>query len=320
MAALVVLLLLVVLVMLPLAAPYDSPWQRCGSSGGNYTTGSKYHTNLQLLSATLPSNASSASPAALFAKAAVGEAPDQVFGLALCRGDTNASSCLDCTTRAFRDAQTLCPYSKEVAVYEDLCLTFFSGDDFLSSTANLGQMRLYNVSGYSATNTTGAVFVTLVTALLTYTMQWAVYNSTAIKWYSTVRMDVVRPPLFSLMQCTPDMSGTDCWQCLQDLVGNSTFNGSMAGVRNLGARCGYRYETYQFYSGEPRLRIGSLSSQISPTVSPSAPPPPSLLPPPPATPGKDAPAVLWIAHIENTRWKFSHEKKERECPRLARVK
>jgi hypothetical protein len=116
------------------------------------------------------------------------------------------------------------------------------------------------------------------------------------------------------------MSGTDCWQCLQDLVGNSTFNGSMAGVRNLGARCGYRYETYQFYSGEPRLRIGSLSSQISPTVSPSAPPPPSLLPPPPATPGKDAPAVLWIAHIENTRWKFSHEKKERECPRLARVK
>ncbi|OEL20014.1 Cysteine-rich receptor-like protein kinase 8 [Dichanthelium oligosanthes] len=225
--------------MLPLVAPYP-PWQHCGISG-NYTAGSKYQANLQLISTTLPSNASS-SPA-LFAKATAGAEPDQVFALALCRGDTNASSCLDCTTRAFGDAQSLCPYSKEAAVYDDLCLAFFSGDNFLASMANLGQIRHY-VTRNSPTNTTGPGFVTLVSALLTYTMQFAVYNSTVIRWYSTVRMDVVTPPLFSLMQCTPDMLGTDCWQCLLDLVGNSTFNGSTAGVRNLGARCGYRGSIY----------------------------------------------------------------------------
>jgi hypothetical protein len=284
MAMLLVLPLL--LLVLPLVAPYP-PWQHCGSSG-NYTAGSKYQANLQLLSTTLPSNASS-SPA-LFAKAGAGADPDQVFALALCRGDTNASSCLDCTTRSFRDAQSLCPYSKEAGIYDDLCLAFFSGDDFLTSAANLGQIRLYDVTRNSPTTTSaGADFVTLVRALLSYTMQWAVYNSTAIRWYSTVCMEVVTPPLYSLMQCTPDMSGADCWQCLQDLVGNSTFNGSTAGVRNLGARCGYRYETYQFYGGEPMLNIGSLS-QINSTLPGYRPPSPP--PRPLATSGKSLDYIL----------------------------
>ncbi|CAO2173400.1 unnamed protein product [Urochloa humidicola] len=290
--AILVAVIPLVLVMLPLAAPYPpSPWQRCGSSG-NYTVGSKYHANLQLLSTTLPSNASS-SPA-LFVKSAVGAKPDQVFGLALCRGDTNASSCLDCTTRAFSDAQGLCPYSKEAAVFEDLCVAFFSGDDFLASTANLGQIRLYNVSLDSPTNITGPSFVTLVEALLIYTMP-PTSSSPANEWYGTVRMDVVKPPLYSLMQCTPDMSNVDCRQCLQDLVGNSTFNGSTAGVLNLGVRCGYRYETYKFYSGDPMLKIGSLS-QFNSTVPPSQ-QPPSLLPPPPATSGKKLSSKLLIVAL-----------------------
>ncbi|CAN6335785.1 unnamed protein product [Urochloa humidicola] len=280
-----------VLVMLPLVvAPYP-PWQHCGISGGNYTAGSKYEANLQLLSTTLPSNASS-SPA-LFAKASAGaETGDKAFGLALCRGDTNASTCLSCATRAFGDAQALCPNSKEAAVYDDLCLVFFSGADFLASAANLAQIRHYVISRNSPTNTTGPGFVTLVSALLTYTMQWAVYNDSnpAVRWYGTVRMDVVSPPLFSLMQCTPDMSGGDCGQCLQDLVGNSTFNGSTAGVRSVGARCGYRYETYKFYAGEPMLKIGSLS-QIN---SPAAAPPPSQ---PIATPGKKMTSKLLIVAL-----------------------
>ncbi|CAN6353159.1 unnamed protein product, partial [Urochloa humidicola] len=289
--ALLVVLPLVVLVVLPLVAPYSPPpWQHCGRSG-NYTAGSKYQANLQLLSTTLPSNASS-SPA-LFAKATAGAEPgDQVFGLALCRGDTNASSCLSCATRAFGDAQTLCPYSKEAAVYDDLCLAFFSGADFLSSWANLGQIRHYVVTRNSPTNITATGFVTLVSALLTYTMQLAVNNSgdsTAIRWYGTVRMNVVTPPLFSLMQCTPDMSGDACGQCLQDLVDNSTFNGSTAGTRSVGARCGYRYEIYKFYTGEPMLEIGSLSQINSP-----APPPPSQ---PVATSGKKMTSKLLMVAL-----------------------
>lgn len=290
MAILTVLPLVLVMLLLPLAAiaSGDPPWQHyCGSSG-NYTAGSKYQANLQALAATLPSTASSSSPA-LFAKDAAGAGdaePDRVFALTLCRGDTasanaSSSSCADCASRAFRDAQSVCPYSKEVAVYYDPCLLYFSGDDFLSSPANPAQVRLYDVDRSTRRGGGGADFVTLVRALLSYTMQWAVpYNSTgggaaAVRWYTTVRMDVVTPPLFSLMQCTPDMSGGDCRQCLQDLVGNTTFNGSVSGVRNIGARCGYKYDTYKFYGGEPKLKIGSLS-EINSTAPSSPPPPPPV--------------------------------------------
>uniref|UniRef100_A0A0E0EBB4 non-specific serine/threonine protein kinase n=1 Tax=Oryza meridionalis TaxID=40149 RepID=A0A0E0EBB4_9ORYZ len=291
MVILTVLPLALVMLLLPLAAiaSGDPPWQHyCGSSG-NYTAGSKYQANLQALAATLPSTASSSSPA-LFAKDAAGAGdaePDRVFALTLRRGDTAAnassssSSCADCASRALRDAQSVCPCSKEVAVYYDPCLLYFSGDDFLSSPANPAQVRLYDVDRSTRRGGGGADFVTLVRALLSYTMQWAVpYNSTggdaAVRWYTTVRMDVVTPPLFSLMQCAPDMSGGDCRQCLQDLVGNTTFNGSVSGVRNIGARCGYRYDTYKFYGGEPKLRIGSLS-EINSTAPPSPPPPPPVM-------------------------------------------
>lgn len=99
----------------------------CNSSP--YTANGTFQANLNLLAAALPANAS-ASPVG-FGTASVGAAPDQANGMALCRGDTNASSCATCVAAAFRDAQQTCPLDKDVTVYHSACVLHFSGTPFL---------------------------------------------------------------------------------------------------------------------------------------------------------------------------------------------
>ncbi|KAF8748114.1 hypothetical protein HU200_013056 [Digitaria exilis] len=111
----------------PLAAG-DPLGPLCGTSG-NYTLNDTYQGNIQRLAATLPKNTSSSQM--LFAKAQLGAAPNIVYALALCRGDTNASACGSCVATAFSDAQQLCAYNKDATIFYDLCLLRYSNQDFL---------------------------------------------------------------------------------------------------------------------------------------------------------------------------------------------
>ncbi|KAL6893688.1 hypothetical protein ACP4OV_007786 [Aristida adscensionis] len=263
-----------VLLLSPLAAA--QPWQYCGSSA-RYSPNSTYQANLDAVSAALPRNASS-SPAlfATAAQGAAGPAADRLFALTLCRGDVGAAACLGCVAGAFEYARATCPYDKEVAVLYDDCFLYFSGDDFLRTTANVGQITLYNTQNATAGDDdpagAGAVFTRQVRALLNGTARWAAYSSptrfaTARIYNGSVAVPV--PTMYALTQCTPDLSPGDCWACLEDLVGKSPLSGRTIGARIAGVRCNYRYENYAFYRGEPMLNMGT--------------PPP----PPPATQATD---------------------------------
>jgi len=124
-------IIIVVFAFLLLPAPLavENPPYESSCDGNGYAVNSTFQANLNLLGAALPANAS-ASPAG-YATGAVGAAPDQVNGMALCRGDTNASSCSSCVAAAFRDAQQRCPLTKGATVYKDACTLRFAGIRFL---------------------------------------------------------------------------------------------------------------------------------------------------------------------------------------------
>jgi len=146
---LVLLLSLASLSLLAAPVAAQTPWQVCGDSG-NYTANSTYPRNLARLAAALPRNAS-ASPA-LFAKGSVGAVPDIAYALALCRGDAaNATACGACVATAFQDAQQLCAFAKDAAVYYDACYLRFSNRNFLGDTAsNGGELILMNEQNVSS--------------------------------------------------------------------------------------------------------------------------------------------------------------------------
>uniref|UniRef100_A0A453GPZ6 non-specific serine/threonine protein kinase n=1 Tax=Aegilops tauschii subsp. strangulata TaxID=200361 RepID=A0A453GPZ6_AEGTS len=253
-------------------------WQSCANNNGNYTPNSTYQANLRLLSSTLPKKA--ASNTNLFATATVGDVPDMVHALTLCRGDFNASACQSCVATAFEDAQQLCAYNKEAAVYYDPCMLKFSNKNFLATTDTDNQgLLLYNTQNFT---TNADITQRLLFTLINSTAQSAANSS---RRFTTSRLDVgSSPTLYCLMQCTPDLTADDCMACFQSVLSVTLqYLGGRQGGRVLGVRCNMRYEMYPFFQGDPTLRIINLAPEvpaINNNTTPATVQPPAAAPPP----------------------------------------
>ncbi|TVU33985.1 hypothetical protein EJB05_15805, partial [Eragrostis curvula] len=78
-----------------------------------YLPNSTFGANLAKLSASFPANASAFGG---FLKDSIGAAPDTVYALALCRGDTDVADCAACLSMAFQEVQSLCNRSRDNAL------------------------------------------------------------------------------------------------------------------------------------------------------------------------------------------------------------
>ncbi|KAI4966295.1 hypothetical protein ZWY2020_041856 [Hordeum vulgare] len=214
-----------------------------------------YQANLKLLSSTLPKKA--ASNTNLFATATVGDVPDMVHALTLCRGDTNASACQSCVATAFEDAQQSCPYSKEAVLYYDLCKLRFSNQSFLAANDD-NSIFLINTQNFT---TNADITKRLLFTLLNNTSETA---ANSLRRFTSSRLDVSSfPTLYCLMQCTPDLTANECAACFQPFPQLTLqYMDSRQGGQLLRTRCSMRYETYLFFSGDPTLRILNLAPEV----------------------------------------------------------
>nr|XP_010910239.1 cysteine-rich receptor-like protein kinase 6 [Elaeis guineensis] len=243
----------------------DPLYQICGKTG-NYTTNSTYDSNLNILLTSLDSNTSRSGG---FSNFTVGQTPNQIYGLALCRGDTNASTCRSCLDTAIQDAPNLCPYAKSAIIWYDYCLLHYSNERFLSTVDNSDKVYMYNVNNI----TDPSQFDNLVGVLMNKIVDRAASNSTEM--FATGEMNSTNSPfptIYGLAQCTRDLSSSLCQQCLTGMLDPlpSLFKGKQ-GARVLGGSCNYRYEIYSFYEGKPTLRLQS-SLEAAPAPAPLAPP------------------------------------------------
>ncbi|XP_073115512.1 cysteine-rich repeat secretory protein 38-like [Elaeis guineensis] len=245
-------------------AAADLLYQSCGNTG-NYTTNSTYASNLNILLTFLDSNTSRSGG---FSNFAVGQSPNQISGLALCRGDTNASTCRSCLDTAIQDAPNLCPYDRSTVIWYDDCLLRYSNLRFLSiiDTSSSDEILMYNVNSI----TDPSQFNKLVGVLMNRIVDWATSNST--KMFATGEMlnytNSPFPTIYGLAQCTRDLSRSQCRQCLTGILDPlpAVFQGKQ-GARVLGGSCNYRYEIYSFYEGTPTIRL-----QSSPEAAPASAP------------------------------------------------
>ncbi|KAM0874420.1 hypothetical protein ACQ4PT_037437 [Festuca glaucescens] len=251
---------------------------------GNYTSNSTYQANLRLLSSTLPKKA--ASNITLFATDTIGDAPDTIFALTRCRRDMNASACEGCVATAFEDGPRLCPYNKDATLFYDACLLSFSNHNFLTSTENSELIAYVNFQNFTTSFDSARL---LLFTLLNTTAKLA---SDITRRFTTSRLDVSSfPTLYCLMQCTPDLTTDDCAICFQDVsrITLKYFVGKIGG-QVLGIQCNMRYEIYQFFQGDPMLRMANLSAEVpainnttpgsTPVTVYGSPPPPAAAPGP----------------------------------------
>ncbi|RLM57721.1 cysteine-rich receptor-like protein kinase 10 [Panicum miliaceum] len=278
----------IVLLTLGFTPAAAQPWQICGDTAMNYTTSGRHHANLELLSTMLTDNAT-ASPYH-FATGSAGAAPDTVYGLALCRGDVNATACRACIAAACLGAQQLCPYRDDATVFYPTCRLRFSGKNFthpddytqiVDGVVNtMNTMDTTNAEpelpGWDPGNAESAAAITeIIRELLQVTARQAAYNSGA-RMFATGRMDAGGgsfPALYSMAQCVPALTHRDCSSCLQviSFMATDNFAGRQGG-RLLALWCNLRYDTIHFYSGDPMVTIVSPVKEVvrpAPLVVPS---------------------------------------------------
>ncbi|CAN6275860.1 unnamed protein product [Urochloa humidicola] len=248
----------VVAAAVPLLAPFAAgyPWQVCGTTN-TFAPNSTYQANLNRLAATLPGNAS-ASPD-LYATAPAGAVPEQVWAMALCRGDANATACGGCLAQAFRDLQSDCPYYKDATIYYDACTLHYSDVHTLPDDDTGPTTARYNVANLANVTSDPPRYSALLAALLNATADYAAFNST--RRFATGQADFSDgnfSKVYSLAQCPPDQPPARCRKCLAGIIadGLPSFQNSTGG-RVLWVNCTYRFETAPFYSGPAMVRLPS---------------------------------------------------------------
>ncbi|PIA58494.1 hypothetical protein AQUCO_00500437v1 [Aquilegia coerulea] len=221
----------------------DPILQQC-SNIANYTSNSQFETNLNLLLPSLLSNGTRDG----FFNTSIGTAPDIVYGLVSCRGDLSMEQCRTCLYNATVEVFQRCPNRKEALLLYGNCILRYSNNHFFSKV-DTNPRALYNTGKVSETD--AAHFNQQLSNLLNNLSATAASRPSK---FDSGRTDYIPfTKIESLVQCTRDLSATNCYSCLQSLI---TFIPSCCD-RNQGGlfyttTCTVRFEIYPFLQFQPQ--------------------------------------------------------------------
>ncbi|XP_058725226.1 cysteine-rich receptor-like protein kinase 44 [Vicia villosa] len=235
---------------------------------GNFTNNSTYQTNLKTLLSTLTSNTQINYGFYNFSN---GQNTNKVNAIALCRGDVkNQNDCLSCLKASSNNLTQLCPNQKEaIGWYEDeKCMLRYSDRSIF---------RLLETGpAYYANNLANAtdlsVFNETVRDLLDNLTQRASSGDSSLKFAADSARGPNDQTIYGLVQCTPDLSESDCSSCLVQSVARIPIDccKDKIGGRVVRPSCNMRFETnFPFYD-----LTATPPPPLSTTNNTSSPPPP----------------------------------------------
>ena len=217
------------------------------SNDTTYTRNSTYQANLNLLLSSLVSNATRNNLNGFY-NSSLGLDPDDVYGLFLCRGDVNKNACHNCVKLAAEEAIQRCPVQKVVVLWYDLCLLRYSNRAFFATMDQDPGVFLFKSDQNIADEPER--FNRLVATTMNDTVTQATIATSGGKKFAVEEVYFTKSlNLYSLAQCTPDLSSSDCNRCLR--IATSILPSCCSqkpGASILYPSCNVRYETFKFYN------------------------------------------------------------------------
>nr|POE83765.1 cysteine-rich receptor-like protein kinase 29 [Quercus suber] len=191
--------------LIPTAA--QRPLIRCYNTG-NYTSNSTYRENLDSLLTTMFNNSKIDYG---FYNLSAGESPDKVYLIALCRGDNSPSECRSCINGSRYELLKACPYQKEAIIWGETCSLRYSYRSIFNIMEASTVTYRINGANFSDVEAFNSVLRPLLDSL----------RNRATSGNSTHKFALQSAPapnfktIYSLAECTPDLSELDCNSCLQ---------------------------------------------------------------------------------------------------------
>ncbi|GLT36750.1 hypothetical protein SLA2020_111100 [Shorea laevis] len=210
------------------------------SNTSTHTSDSAYQSNLNSLLSALSVNATSTNG---FYNTTSGEGPDRIYGLFLCITGFAADSCQDCVTFATKEVIQKCPFANEAVIWYDPCLLRYSNKWIFSTLAEEPSFVVCNKN-----STDPDPF--RINSTQTKAMNEAIIQAVSVEErFATKEAKISESKtLYSMVQCTPDLSSDDCDKGLglgMELLRNMCFGVIGAQVFNPSFKV--RYEIYPFY-------------------------------------------------------------------------
>ncbi|MBA0703004.1 hypothetical protein Goari_027343, partial [Gossypium aridum] len=185
----------------------------CYDKDTTFTTNSTYGTNLNLLLSSLTSDANRID--GLYNTTVGQQPPDRIYGLFLCRGDVTPDVCRDCVAAAARNATSLCPVEKNSVIWYDKCMLRYSNESIFSTMETRPGGTVWD----NDTFTEEEDFVDIVASLVKDVASEAADAPMGAKKFATKEANLSgSQTLYSLAQCTPDISDVACNLCLESAI------------------------------------------------------------------------------------------------------
>ncbi|CAO2180824.1 unnamed protein product [Urochloa humidicola] len=227
-------------------------WPRipcCPQDNMNYTRGDAFQANLDALLSSLPAAAAASSGFATNTTGGAAAAPNQVFGLAQCRGDITPSDCRAClnNTASEMAGGSACLGQKNAMLVHEGCLLRYSNASFFGAPDNGDPIfSVGNVQNNVWTQPER--FASQLSALMGNLTRKAAYGSPHKFAVGEVRhADFVT--IYGMARCTEDMTADNCYICLEIVVKTipKCCSGKESG-RVFSRSCSVRFEVYRFYN------------------------------------------------------------------------
>ncbi|MBA0841194.1 hypothetical protein Goarm_003699 [Gossypium armourianum] len=217
----------------------------CSAESGKFSSDSTYSQNLDLILSTLPSNGSQNGG---FYNTTIGQDLDKVYALALCKGDIASGVCVECINSSIEGIIKQCPNQKE-AIYwgprisSSTCMLRHANHNFFSVMEVIPSFTVPNPNAISPSSQDqfNETFPMLMEILMK--------NASSGSKFATGNKNFIdSEKVYGLVQCTPDISETDCRICLQGaMVELLKCCGKKQGGRVLRPSCIAWFELSLFY-------------------------------------------------------------------------
>ncbi|KAL4563105.1 hypothetical protein LXL04_027138 [Taraxacum kok-saghyz] len=263
------LIIIVVVNLLTLSVSQELTFPSCDQTA-NFTTNSAYQRNLAEALSSLTSDTNITYG---FYTRSVGQTPDQVNAMAMCRGDVDPDACRSCISNARTRLREICPNQRGAIGWYDTCMIRYSNSTIFGTVDTTGGGFMWNPNNASNIEQFNQALLQLLDGLRTEAS-----SGGSLRKYASNNVNGTRlSSIHGFMQCTPDLSEVQCYNCLDRAIQEipNCCDGKRGG-RVIFPSCNLRYEDYIFLND---------TVVLAPPPSPPSPPPAS---PPPPTSGKSS--------------------------------
>lgn len=176
-----------------------------------FTRTSSYGSNRD----TVLSNLLNSSSIGTYSNATIGLSPNKVYGMFLCRGDINITSCSDCVQRATLEIAKNCTNKKEGFILYDKCMVRYSDFSFFTLVEDMSSVTVHslipsvNASQFFNGILRGKIEELILRASLSSPIPYFVEDQERVTRFER-SYDIK-----AMVQCSPDLDSRNCTVCLR---------------------------------------------------------------------------------------------------------